>query len=268
MTIKSPEWHHLLGSGVFVVNFKQTRRFVQVFSLLTLKKQAKFTNNLILYLYQPRPNLHRRGYVKHEQEKVCRFCGKILQFFRKFSLIKSKFFRRILIESTLKETFNSDIVRSHIWRITGSEYNLFVCLQSHWLKSVQIWSFFWSVFSHIHTEYREIRTRKNCVFGHFPRTELAHDLLIYAVCQKASLFRYLWLHMAIQIFDDLAKIPGTTFFSEIPILRSFAKYSRKIFFFLTGKRFLHWSPIRMFFSESLFPLILLELLIMRISHLK
>ena len=108
---------------------------------------------------------------------------------------------------------------------------------------------------------------KNCIFGHFSRTELAHDLLIHAVYQKASLFRYLWLHMAIQIFDDLAKIPGTIFFSETPILRSFAKYSWKIFV-LSGKRFLHWSPIRMFFSESLFPLIFLELLIMRISHLK
>ena len=39
------------------------------------------------------------------------------------------------------------------------------------------------------------------------------------------------------------------FFSEIPILRSFTKYSWKIFF-LYGKRFLHWSPIRMFLSEN------------------
>ena len=110
------------------------------------------------------------------------------------------------------------------------------------MKSVQIWSFFWSVFSDIRTEYREIRTRKNFVFGHFSRTEPAHDLLIPAVCQKASLFRDSWLHMAIQSFDDLAKIPGKTFFREIPILRSFAKYSWNIFFYL-GKD-------KMFFSEN------------------
>ena len=35
------------------------------------------------------------------------------------------------------------------------------------VKSVQIWSFFWSVFSHIRTEYEKIRNRKNSVFGHF-----------------------------------------------------------------------------------------------------
>ena len=37
----------------------------------------------------------------------------------------------------------------------------------HCVKSVQIRSFFWSVFSHIRTEYGKIRTGKNSVFGHF-----------------------------------------------------------------------------------------------------
>ena len=37
----------------------------------------------------------------------------------------------------------------------------------HCVKSVQILSFFWSLFSCIRTEYRKIRTRKNTVFGHF-----------------------------------------------------------------------------------------------------
>ena len=36
----------------------------------------------------------------------------------------------------------------------------------HCVKSVQIRSFFWSVFFRIHTEYGKIRTRKNAVFGH------------------------------------------------------------------------------------------------------
>ena len=38
------------------------------------------------------------------------------------------------------------------------------------LKSVQIRSYFWSVFSCIQSEYREIRTRNNSVFGHFSRS--------------------------------------------------------------------------------------------------
>ena len=38
------------------------------------------------------------------------------------------------------------------------------------VKSVQIWTFFWSVFSRIRTENGKIRTRKNSVFGHFSRS--------------------------------------------------------------------------------------------------
>ena len=37
------------------------------------------------------------------------------------------------------------------------------------MKSVQIWSCFWSVFSRIQSEYEKRRTRKNSVFGHFSR---------------------------------------------------------------------------------------------------
>ena len=39
------------------------------------------------------------------------------------------------------------------------------------VKSVQVRSFFWSVFSCIRTEYSKTRTRKNSVSGHFSRTE-------------------------------------------------------------------------------------------------
>ena len=38
----------------------------------------------------------------------------------------------------------------------------------HCAKSVQIRSYFWSVFSCIQTEYRKTRTRNNYVFGHSP----------------------------------------------------------------------------------------------------
>ena len=39
------------------------------------------------------------------------------------------------------------------------------------MKSVQIRSFFWSVFSRIRTECGKIRIRKNSVFGYFSRRE-------------------------------------------------------------------------------------------------
>ena len=45
--------------------------------------------------------------------------------------------------------------------------------RSHSVKSVQIRSTSWSVFSCIRTEYRKIQTRNNSVFGHFSRSE--HD---------------------------------------------------------------------------------------------
>ena len=45
-----------------------------------------------------------------------------------------------------------------------------MCENSHCVKSVQIRSFFWSVFSCIRTEYRKIRIRKNSLFGHFSRS--------------------------------------------------------------------------------------------------
>ena len=40
----------------------------------------------------------------------------------------------------------------------------------HFVKSVQIRSYFWSVFCCIRTESRKIRTRNNSVFGHFSRS--------------------------------------------------------------------------------------------------
>ena len=86
--------------------------------------------------------------------------------------------------------------------ITSSRYyhtficiGLFFCLAIlymlvlegiHYVKCVQIRSYFWSVFSRIRTEYGEIRsiqsecgkirTRKNSVFGHFSRSDLFSDI--------------------------------------------------------------------------------------------
>ena len=41
------------------------------------------------------------------------------------------------------------------------------CYKNHYVKSVQIRSFFWSVFSCIQSEYRKIQSSKKFVFGHF-----------------------------------------------------------------------------------------------------
>ena len=40
----------------------------------------------------------------------------------------------------------------------------------HCVKSVQIWSIFWSVFSCIQTEYSKIRTRKYSIIGLVSKT--------------------------------------------------------------------------------------------------
>ena len=63
------------------------------------------------------------------------------------------------------------------------------------MKSAQIRSYFWSVFScirteyrdlHIQSEYRKIRTRNNSVFGHFSRSE---RLPKHIVTARAANFR-------------------------------------------------------------------------------
>ena len=46
----------------------------------------------------------------------------------------------------------------------------------HCVKSVQIRSYFWSVFSFIQSEYRKIGTRNNFAFGHFLRSDMRREL--------------------------------------------------------------------------------------------
>ena len=62
------------------------------------------------------------------------------------------------------------------------------------MKSVQIWSFFWSEFSCIRTEYGKIRTRKNSVFGHFSRSE-NYQKNIQAI--ESNFYKAAWLLFAI-----------------------------------------------------------------------
>ena len=70
---------------------------------------------------------------------------------------------KLMQESTLNVSIfqiaeNISMNEHHYW-------NVFNCV-----KSVQLQSFFWSIFSSIRTEYRKIRTRKNSVFGHYSRS--------------------------------------------------------------------------------------------------
>ena len=74
--------------------------------------------------------------------------------------------------------------------------------KEHSVKSIQIRSFFWSVFSRIRTKYGEIllslciqsecgkiRTRKNSRFRHFSRCEVAGRFLRKDVCDNFAKFR-------------------------------------------------------------------------------
>ena len=47
------------------------------------------------------------------------------------------------------------------------------------VKSVQIRSYFWSVFACIQSEYRKIRTKNDSVFGHFSGSVSLTKYLIY-----------------------------------------------------------------------------------------
>ena len=82
----------------------------------------------------------------------------------------------------------SDAVMTPFIEISANDSSL--CL-----KSVQIWSFSWSVFSCIWTEYgdlrskspysvriQEIRTRKDSLFGHFSRSDVI--IQFAAVCGR------------------------------------------------------------------------------------
>ena len=86
-------------------------------------------------------------------------------------------------------------------------------------KRVQIRSFFWSVFSRISTEYGEIRTRKNSLFGPFLRSDQLGFL------EKTLLQRiFFWYFWDIYLFIYLLSF-FLTLFNAIDI---FIKYKLKI----------------------------------------
>ena len=92
------------------------------------------------------------------------------------------------------------------------------------VKSVQIRNYFWSVFSSIRTEYGEIRTRNNSVFGHFSRSDIYIVFMLYHItsdtCVAAFQLRSWWLDLMILIFTwiDYLKVLGTSLLLRITIL--------------------------------------------------
>ena len=66
-----------------------------------------------------------------------------------------------------------------------SAHNQLSC-PGHCVKSVKIRSFVWSVFSCIQSVYRKIRTRKNCVFGHFSHSGKIAIWRILTTCMHKS----------------------------------------------------------------------------------
>ena len=67
----------------------------------------------------------------------------------------------------------------------------------HFVKSVQILSYFWSVFSCIQSECRKMQTRNNSVLGHFSRNVL--DAFYRRLClENTTNFKFTYL-MVIQL---------------------------------------------------------------------
>ena len=137
---------------------------------------------------------------------------------------------------------------------------------SHCVKSVQIRSFFWSIFYRIRTEYGEtlrislysfgkIRTRKYSVFGHFSRSVIVKLCdksickplnIIFKSCLTQGIFPSEWKKANVSIRKKKKKkkknenkktlsnpVLKTT---DLPLFsRSLAKFSKKRFPYFFGK---------------------------------
>ena len=93
----------------------------------------------------------------------------------------------------------------------------------HSVKSVQIRSYFWSVFSCIQSEYRKIQTRNNSLFGHFSRSDYIDHIITDCYCI------YIW------IYDQIINLKfgsiGDKWLAECGYYRK----EKKIWKFLWGK---------------------------------
>ena len=97
----------------------------------------------------------------------------------KFDMLTyTNYFLKLTLESTSTKPPSRIKSPLNIFHLS----NIFLCMifgALHCVKSVQIQSFFWSVFSCIWTEYRKIRTRKNSVFGHFSGSARLNNTIIF-----------------------------------------------------------------------------------------
>ena len=102
-----------------------------------------------------------------------------------------------LLETTLK---------AHI-KIPQYMISIFRSWSSWCVKSVQIRSYFWSLFSCIQSEYRKIRTRNNSVFWHFSRS-----LLVYSNLKSKILFKSIgYILLKILLYSE-TRFGGYNFF--------------------------------------------------------
>ena len=110
------------------------------------------------------------------------------------------------------------------WYYTLRQHKLYQKAVTAW--SVQIGSFFWSVFSRIRIqlEYRKIRTRKNSVFGHISRS--AFQLIVFFLVKLAFFLLRWWLtHLACS-----KKLRECILFANLVIILLITGLSKSVFF--------------------------------------
>ena len=104
-----------------------------------------------------------------------------------------------------------------------------------WFSLFQVWSFFWSVFSHNWTEYGEIqsiesecgkiRTRKNAVFWNFSRSILYYNLQFHLPILTSLLIP--WNYNANTIDTAIIRSSRLVVFCKTGVLTNFTKFTRK-----------------------------------------
>ena len=72
--------------------------------------------------------------------------------------------------------FNEETYSNIWWELNSTSF----AIKTHCVKSVQIWSFFWS-------ECVKIRTRKNSVFGQFSRSDILSIALFFHIILNTSI---------------------------------------------------------------------------------
>ena len=80
------------------------------------------------------------------------------------------------------------------------------CYERYCVKSVQIRSFFWSVFFRIRTEYGKIRTRKNSVFGNFSQSTPLLRVKKYIAKPSPKLYIRIIIYKRYIFWDSFIKI--------------------------------------------------------------